>query len=379
MKSILQKNKKTAGFFLLPLLTLLVSFAVLELGCRLLGIGRVPQEKVVFVGHAYYNPFLIFGPNIDRHFPQTRGGDAYFNAQGFRMDGLLPLEKEPGEYRVFALGGSTTENIPNGNNTHYCGQANALLENVSFAGKKFHCINTAKSGFSSAHSLVRLQFDLLPFKPDMITVMDQFNDLTVNFFPFDGRMNYANKYLNPVYAPPVSDLKFSVLRKSQACAFLYQKWSDLKGLFFYKKIPMEDGSYVVSRMKISASPVTLHSKETFRRNLVSIARIAKANGIKPVFLTQPASFSEAHYALTFTGEIHGLSYPPLEEFEKLFAEYNSVVKEVAQAEQAGLIDMYELLGHEPRYFTDMIHYSAEGIERFAEIYSRELKRLAEAS
>lgn len=356
------------------LAALAAGFLFLEAACRLLHYGDVPPEKVTWIGHTHYNPFLIFGPNIDKRFPQKKNGDAWFNSQGFRMSGLLPLDKPAGEYRVFALGGSTTENIPNNDNKHYCGEANRILAQEPLNGKTFHCVNASKSGYSSAQTLVRLQFDLLAFKPDLITVMDQVNDLTVNFFPPDARTNYGNKYLHPVYAPPVFDLKRTFLRHSRALVLLYTLFTDAKRLLAGKRIPSA-GVPVYSSMRFNPEPTELVYKETFRDNLRSIAQIAKGHGIRAVFLTQPAFFSEERYALTFTGDIHGVLYPQLEEFKTLFADYNKVIREVANEQGIPLIDMEALMERNPDYYTDMIHFSAEGIQRFAAIYSGELKKI----
>lgn len=372
----LKPQKAFISNIVLFLAVFVAAFFLLEMGCRFFRLGEVPAEKVAYIGHTGYSPFLIFGPNIDRTFPQKNGEPVYFNSQGFRIQGNLPLEKAPGEYRVFALGGSTTEDIPNGNNKHYCGEANQLLAAERFDGKTFNCVNAAKSGYSSAHSLIRLQMDLLAFKPDMITVMDQVNDLTVNFFPADARSNYGNKYLHPAYAPPVFDLKRTLLRKSQALVLIYQFSIEVKRRFLGNEMP--SAKKVSTFMRFNPEPTVLRQKEAFRNNLISIAQIGKAHGIRIVFLTQPAVFSEERYARTFTGEIHGVLYPKLDEFERLFSEYNEIIRDVAKEQSVSLIDMETLMGKDPRDFLDMIHYSASGIDHFAQFYSRELQKILQA-
>lgn len=42
--------------------------------------------------------------------------------------------------------------------------------------------NAAVSAYSTAHSLIRLEFDILQYERDLVIVMHNVNDLTVNYF-----------------------------------------------------------------------------------------------------------------------------------------------------------------------------------------------------
>jgi len=124
------------------------------------------------------SPFLVFGPRIDWQIPdRTRPELARFNAQGIRMQGELGA-KQTGEYRIFALGGSTTENIWNELGIHWPLVLECELRASGHEGVRVY--NTAMSAYTTAHSLVRLQFDVMDYEPDMVIVMHNINDLSVN-------------------------------------------------------------------------------------------------------------------------------------------------------------------------------------------------------
>lgn len=292
------------------------------------------------------------------------------------MENELPLKKESGEYRIFALGGSTTEDIQNGQNIHYCGEANKIFEQ-EFLNNKVRCINAGKSAFTSLHSLVRLQSDILPFKPDLITVMHNINDLTVNLYPFDGRYNYGNKYLTDKYAPIVDNQGFmwQFLSKFKAFSYLDNKISKVRKLIGSRPVhTLSDGQVVPGDTEFVSEPIELPFKEIFRSNLRSIAAIGKANGVKVVFLTQPAVFSDEKYFKSFAYS-GGLSYPQPDEFKRVFEEYNQVIKEVARDTNSPLIDLYALVGHNEQYFVDVVHTSPDGVRRVGELYANELAKL----
>ncbi|MDP3920702.1 MAG: GDSL-type esterase/lipase family protein [Candidatus Omnitrophota bacterium] len=352
-------------------LTLLLCSLVLEGTLRIQGAGRTHTERYTYVKHTFYNPFLIFGPNIDRRFPQDHANDAVYNSQGFREAEEVPVEKPAGEYRLFALGGSSTENLANGHDRHYCREAEVLL------GNGVRCINAAKSGFSTLHTLIRLESDLLPFRPNMITVMHNVNDLTVNFFPADGRFNYGNQFFDDFFAPRFTNLQKSALRHSRAAVFLYRLWCQIKGRFFDEKIYTENGSYVTTTMQVLPGRFALPFAEVFRNQLKSIVAVAQAHGIRPVLMSQPAVFSEPMYALMFGHKEFNrrIKYPTLDEFQRVFSQYNKIVADVARAESVPFIDMQRLMGQDPKHYNDMIHYSREGVEHFARIYAENLRPL----
>ncbi|MBN1645863.1 SGNH/GDSL hydrolase family protein, partial [Candidatus Woesearchaeota archaeon] len=116
-------------------------------------------------------------------------------------------------------------------------------------------------------------------------------------------------------------------------------------------------------------------KEAFRNNLIAISRIAKAHGIAVVFMTQPGNFHEDKVALMYGYKDYNddILYPKPDEFRKIFQEYNKVIMEVAEQEGAYFIDMNSNIGEDDDLFIDTVHFTPEGIKKFAEFYAKDLK------
>ena len=359
--------------FLLGII-LIIALIVLEGVFRVGGLEEVPKYRIEYVKHNFYNPFLIFGPTINEVAELENGDEVYFNSQGFRMKEDLDLKKSLGEYRIFALGSSSTLNLINEKDIHYCGEVK--LSNIE-------CVNAANEGFSSAHSLVRLQFDLLSFEPDMITVMHNPNDLMVNFFPSeDGRMNYGNKYLHEKFAPKanfglMNYLKKEVFSESRALFFLYKNLKKIKQILLYREYYDEEGKLVKNNMRFSSEPIELKYKEVFRDNLRSIAGIGKSQNIKIVLMSHPFLISEERYISEYGLKVYNkdIFYPEFETFVRFFKEYNKVIKEVAEEEGVEFIDMTLLFGQEENDFEGMTHFSVEGIKKFGRIYTKEINEI----
>ena len=315
-------------------------------------------SHTVFLEHYGYNPFLIIGPDINKKVPQAGGQTANWNGQGFRMDEELELDKTPGEYRIFALGGSTTEDLTNGQNLHYCGLANDFLKE-KFPEGDIRCINAGKSAFTSAHSLIRLETDILPYKPDMITVMHNINDLTVNFYPNNGRYNYGNKYLSQTYAPALTPGAYvlHLLSGSRSVSYIVNTLHKLT---------------LTKNVKFNPEPTKLVFEDAFQSYLISIAAVAKARGIRVVFLTEPVTFAQDKFYTAFGITNDPVLYPTPEEFQKLFEQYNDVIRQVARQTDSDLIDLEALVGHDEKYFIDVVHTNELGVRRIGELYAQNL-------
>lgn len=370
-------NKKYIANFALLLFVLIISFVFLEVAFRFFGMGEYEQSRAyIIIKHGDYSPFLIFNPQINKAIPQKNGEVAHWNSQGFRMNKALPFNKKANEYRIIALGDSTTEDLANRQNKYWTKEAEELLQNYSLQNKKISIINSGRNGYSSAQMLVRLEFDLLPFNPDMVTLMTNINDLSVNFFPSDNRTNYANKYLDVGLLAIPSTIKDSFLSKSRVLVFTYKSLNTIKSTFTSKTIVTDNGEKVLSNIHYSKKPTELKFKEEFRNNLISIVAIAKAHNITVILMSQPATFSEDKYALMFGYQSYNnrIFYPKIDEFKNMFLEYNGVVKEVAEQENIDFIDMYNLMGNDKKYFVDVVHYSPDGVTRFAKIYSNNIKK-----
>ena len=57
----------------LLLIVLIVFFVIFELTFRVIGIGEYEEGDYTFIKHSDYNPFLIFGPNVDKEIIQKNG------------------------------------------------------------------------------------------------------------------------------------------------------------------------------------------------------------------------------------------------------------------------------------------------------------------
>jgi hypothetical protein len=100
--------------------------------------------------------------------------------------------------RIICLGGSTTLPSADSEGVSYPRELERLLR-TRFPGAGIDVLNAAENSFSTAHLLVSLSLRLSDAQPSIVTVYENINDLSVNYFGTEVMSDYANKYLEPYY------------------------------------------------------------------------------------------------------------------------------------------------------------------------------------
>ena len=305
------------------------------------------------------SPFLVFGPRIDWQIEGKPNPDtAYFNKQGFRTREILGAKPER-EIRIIALGGSTTEDVWNENGLHWPLWVERELQQRGFTEVRVY--NTGMSAYTSAHTLVRLAFDALEYEPDIVIVMHNINDLTVNYRaaiagqPVDS--HYRVAFTDKAFTGQLDDSDVVLSRVAQSMRSRWAAW-------------MQPDKAVPDTYDITAG------RRYFQRNLTNIQALVAARSAVLTLLTMPLCESEAVYRqVEFQGRRQFSSPVPSDfaRFNKDFASYNEAIREVARAKNIAMVDMSQLFGRNESVFSDFVHYNAAGSKRFGTLLAAELE------
>jgi lysophospholipase L1-like esterase len=218
------------------------------------------------------------------------------------------------------------------------------------------------SAYSTAHSLVRLQFGLVEHDPDMILVMHAVNDLTVNYAAAalgqEVDPHYLVKYGARGYTGEIDAGDIVLSRVVRGIR--NRLWPRREA-----SLPPAAWAYDLER-----------GVGFFSRNLRSIAHWAAAEGVDLGLLTMPYSRDPSHYAVlqgVREAAAPGMGVLPEQHIFSLDMDrYNQATREVAQEEGILLLDMATYLQEREGDMVDPVHYSTAGILRFGEIVARTL-------
>lgn len=180
METTMQLSRKKKFLYFLIMFALVA--IVLEVGARFYlrksqGYSGGPLLQYEF--DPYKN--LLPTPN----FVDTRG--LQHNSQGFRRSSEVARAKPAGTFRVFLMGGSTAYGT--GGLWPHIQRTYPILKNSQtidtylehdlsqrFPGTKFEVINAAIPSIWTHHHLIYLNQSILKYKPDMVILLDGFND-----------------------------------------------------------------------------------------------------------------------------------------------------------------------------------------------------------
>lgn len=238
-------------------------------------------------------------------------------------------DKPPNEIRIICFGGSTTANWSLG--ISYTDLLERKFEG-RYPGYAIRVLNAGSDGYSTAHILVNLGLRNLDTHPDIITVYENINDLSVMDFGKTVSSDYANKYRTDFYLglrhrTGVVALIARVSRLARAVI------SQVPALMFPRSVPEVGRNYTQVR-------------DYFRTNLRSITGLARVHGIRMALASQPAK-------------------APIKN-DVRFMEFNETVREVASQEHVAFIDVAGFVTDDDLFVPDAIHYTRKGLERVAD-------------
>lgn len=363
-------------------LSLLALFALGEIGLRLYArfSAYIPKVDIYDAPHYYLGRALI--PNAQF---KSVVGEIKVNSHGFRGKEFATRKPE-GNFRIFALGGSTTFGYypaTSSDRTAYPAQLEALLE----AGKPdpsvahYEVINAGVPGYSMRTLMQNLSARILFYQPDMVVIYEATNDLA----------RYGNEAgldhpLENQFVP--TGIATGLLDHVMGWSYAFQELRFTVGTRLWGAL--------VARASGGASPAVATAgewrrdkryEEAFRRDVRNLVLLAKANGVAPVLATQAIAFRpETDFSHLTSDEIKmqfdkpALFYatvPPIERY-RLFRRYNEIIREVAVAEGAIFADVAAAVPKTPEFHWDYCHLTDKGSALQADVIFRAIAKRTDA-
>jgi lysophospholipase L1-like esterase len=272
-------------------------------------------------------------------------------------DPPLPLE---GEFRVLALGGSTTYGSRLEREQAYPAVLERLLAQ-RHPGRRVTVINAGVPWHTSMHSLLRYVGRYAHWKPHVVIVMHAFNDI---FQASEGRLTTGT--FRPDYGHFFGALGMRVNPKDRFAsaigATLSQNWlartwySDLR-----------------RRPPLPARPPVdlLRALPSFEGNLVELVRRVRDDGAAVVLMTQPYLYRDDMPEAEVRALFYGYYYqdyaqvPTVAEQRAAMDAFNDAARTVARTHGAPLIDLERALPKSSTLLYDDVHYTADGARQVA--------------
>ncbi len=338
-KSILQKHPKTATAVLsliiiaifLAILSAILTFDFLQDSKN--GEKYSIFDKIIYkitCGDQRNIRLRELKPNHEsKKFPAKTTKNLEYKEYVLRSDSDGFVEpsfvNENPDLQIFFLGGSTTE----------CEYVDAELRFPYLVGKilrektglKINSDNAARSGNNSLHSINILINKLLPYKPNMVIMMHNVNDLSALFY--EG--SYWNK--NKTIAPISCAIKDRDSQRKLSSQWVDSTWQN--------KL-IADKNEQEKLLKL------------FKENLKIFIAINKAKNIAPVLMTQPNRIErDPKFTLERGAEMDRV-------YKELYIRFNQIIRQTAREENILLIDLAQKIPSEKKYIYDSVHLNNAG-------------------
>jgi lysophospholipase L1-like esterase len=297
--------------------------------------------------------------------------------KGFRVTKKIDYSAND-RFRIFAIGGSTTEDI-------YLDDRNTwthrLQELLATKFERLEVINTGFSGLRGRHHLATLK-NILAYHPDIVVFLMGINDWN----------HQIKNHFNPApktNQPEEYEIQSLYLRHTLAGKLIIQAIDQLRRrMESYSKKESQDakdrlGEYRVEygeyytkqrgslsrKEKHSFKPDDVHDE--YKQITREISSVCKRHRIFCIFITQPNGYSEkadeaykAGFWMTPPNQDYTLDFESLIYIAKL---YNQYLIRFSQQEKHSYCDIAKDMAPSYDLFIDDCHFNENGTKRFASL------------
>ncbi len=268
------------------------------------------------------------------------------------------IDKTEKQFKVFCLGGSTTE-FPDSKGVGWPQYAQESLKTKY--NKQTKIYNFGRQWYTTQHTLINYNANLRSYGPKVIMTMDGVNDLLQNAdFSYFSTGNFREDY-GHFWGPETRLVSQPTLASAAA-----QSWR----LFWYypkrQVIDTENFPGLVS----------------FRRNLKTLIDMARVDGTEVILLTQPFlmkdNMSETEIAaLTMVNReaIGARKKWSVKTAKSGMEQYSQAVREIAKRENVKLLDLEKVVPKTLEYLRDDVHYTDKAFIIISEYVAEALNSL----
>jgi hypothetical protein len=291
---------------------------------------------------------------------------------GFRGDSLAD-PKPPNEFRIFMVGGSTTECFYLDDNEDMARVLQRDLAAVAPAGTTVRAYNAGLSGAASDDHIAMLSQRIVHFQPDLVVVFCGINDLTRSIYDYDYRhyIDYRPAYRKPWFKR--WPMKLQITRR----IFLFRQRIDPDRQRLRENrtlVTNYQGLIGLERSAPETDAVPRTDERSYATNLRTLAGIASGNQFKMVFMTQQTTWNsnvdpraKSHHWMRYRAGVPGDS-PGVEtgftfkedKMDAAMERLNDAMRTVGGQESVPVYDLARTLPKSLDFFYDDCHFNVAG-------------------
>jgi lysophospholipase L1-like esterase len=320
-----------------------------------MGSAYVPSSyRPHYLKHMHSEPGL---PGMDT-LPRTFS----VNNLGYRGDSLA-IPKPPGEVRVFMVGGSTTECVFLDDREAVTRRLQDRLR-AAYPGLNVRVYGAGKSGDRSWDHVAMVAHRISHLQPDVIVVFAGVNDVLAGA----GRRDYLMR--DTVKPPTLKGMLEAAATEFQlprlvVRAARHDDPSEPDIRSEYRRLARR-----ARGLPLSDAPPS-ENVRPYEENLRTLAGIARAQGVRMVFMTQATTW---HVRDPRPSEWHWMVGTRVRyreaDLDAAMGRYNDAMQRAAAANGAPLFDLARAIPRTADFFYDDVHFNVAGADTTAAMLAR---------
>lgn len=289
---------------------------------------------------------------------------------GFRTTTSVDYRRKPeGTFRVFAIGGSTTEQIYLDDRKTW---THLLQQGLAQAmGRRVEVINTGVSGLRAVHHLATLRH-ILPYQPDLVVIMVGINDWNQQILDVMEDRGHGFSQWWKALSYPETVLVFL----SRQIHFFrdhdqvpVDKAAELTQVVEYKGEYYSRQNDSLKRKPHRSFPGSIQVSPEYGKAIADLVRVCAQEKLRCVFLNQPTAYDPKiepalQHRLWMTPPGAGFSLS-LDEMTRFADAYNEHLVAAIRKTAGEVCDVAKILPPDSRYFYDDCHYNEGGATALA--------------
>lgn len=304
-----------------------------------------------------FPPDYVITTVAETGLPGVQGSNIFStNNMGFRGDNLV-TPKPPNEFRIFMIGGSTTECFYLDDSQPINTMLQQYLQKHVHSGISIKVYNAGKSGDASDDHVSMLAHRIVHLEPDMLIVFSGINDLTRSVNNYD-YLHYVktSRKKEPIFQFVATEFQIP-RRLHHLTKRIFPTHRDIREQI---TIITNYRDKVASR---KSAPITNEKprvdSRSYANNLASIVGLAQGHGIKLVFMTQQTTWNSP--IDTNTSNWHWMFRGYREDFlDESLESLNDLMRQVSIERSIPMYDLAKSLPKSLEFFYDDVHFNVRG-------------------
>jgi len=302
--------------------------------------------------------YLLMHIRYDNH--QSHYFDPFMQAYPDKFE--VSESKDSNEFRILALGGSTTKDARIKLEENYPAQLQLRLQK-EYPNKKITVLNAGKDWYTTRHSMINYTGYGTWFDPDLVIVMHAINDLYRSFNP--------EKYARFDYDELYSHFYGASINGAEPVSF---------DRMLIKKINLAMGKdekrHFIPENRSLMEYVSISS---FEKNLANLVHYIQSDSAECIVVRQPSLLNDTmvmpeKYRIGFGHEFCNVKkadgktyFPTYQSLFRAMEMFNNSTYEVAQTADIPCVPADGKIPKDLDHFTDDVHYTPKGAALLADL------------